>query len=98
MSDYIKRSDVLNILHGSTFWSDLASKIQTLPSADVVECSEVEILEAKAYAKGIDSERKRILKAWGNPENVVNHAKTVGGYAEPYCNDEDTRGDNNEAD
>ena len=37
MSDYIKRSDVMNILHGGTFWTGLAKEIQALPAADVVE-------------------------------------------------------------
>ena len=37
MSDYIKRLDVMNILHGGTFWTGLAKEIQNLPSADVVE-------------------------------------------------------------
>lgn len=54
MSDYIKRSDVLNILHGGTFLAGLAKEIQALPSADVVERSEMESYAGYAYDCGYE--------------------------------------------
>ena len=81
MSDFIKREDALHYIgaeivgvtqEGRELLNSCQFAIKQVPSADVVERSEVEILEAEAYAKGIDSERKRLLKTWGRTEDRGN--------------------------
>lgn len=86
MSGSIKRSDAIKAL--DTAWingtslldaNEAIKQLNDLPSAD----TEIEIIKAEAYAKGIDSERKRISD-WCRPSGEWTIEEFTSIYGKGY--------------
>lgn len=91
MSDLIKREDAIKVIwaeginpseDGMVFevQSHIDRDIRLIPAAD----SEVQIIEAEAYIRGIDSERKRISD-WCRPQGKWIDDEFLGKYRCSEC-------------
>lgn len=80
MDDLIKREDVIKAVGGTRCVDDIDEEIYAIPSAD----TEIEIIKAEAYAKGIDSERKRISD-WCRPRGEWIWQLADNGWADHIC-------------